>query len=493
MASFENLAILIESWKRFPQDFDFQVNKIKVLLESAESQEDQNALIWLLSHNQRSRPVDLTFMVQVFLSHQPLPLWMLQQAFAVNVDKCEALAQLCHTKAENLSPAAMLQAFEIIKSKDRIQQEQQIRGVWNQTGHMGRWLFNRCITGSYTCPLDENILPAALSSIIDAPPYEIKNQLHQLTTWNFDWQKWAASEYREPRVMPSTVEIVEIRLSELEDKKDSTWDLIYIPPNYAQGQLMMNSHELVLFTPDLKEVCRLPVHDSHSRETQFWQVFFFDPASVGTGTDIEVWTHPWFNPSDRSALNTKDVVLPNIDGVKWQVPPTQKLTFYELSNLDFRNDQLYFIETPLADNPATEIYLLKPERFVANAMVLYVRRHPHDNRLWDEITFGMRHPEFQQLVPVARWQPAHDWLHFEEWKSSLKELMSEKFGPVTTILPGWQVQLSFDEIVKSKKHKSGFYIPTVEIVQWQANPSLEEIDDIRELFHYFQNRDKKFK
>ena len=492
MASFENLATLLESWKRIPQDFDFQLNKIKVLLQSAESQEDQNALIWLLSHNQRSRPVDLTFLVQVLLSHQPLPLWMLQQSFAVNADKCEVLAQLFHTKTETLSTAAMLRSFEKIKIKDKVEREQQIHEVWNQSGLMGRWLFNRYITGSYTCPLEENILSEALSHIFGVPSYHIKNQLQQLTTWDFDWKKWADSEFRQAPVLPIAIEISEIRLSEIEDGQDSMWDIISLPTNYTPGQLMVNSHELVLFTPDLKEVFRRPGHVSSTGETQFWQVFY-DPASVITDADIELGYHPWFNPSDPSVRNPVDVALPNIDVVKWYVPPTQHFTLHELSNLDFQNDKRYYIRRQQSNNPSTEIYLLRPERFIANAMVLYVRRNTHDSRLWDEITFGMRHPEFPQLVPVARWRPAHDWLHFEEWKSSLKVLMGEKFGPVTTILPGWQVQISFDEIIKSKKHKSGFNIPKVDLVQWQANPSLEEIDDIRELFYNFQEMEKKFK
>ena len=46
-----------------------------------------------------------------------------------------------------------------------------------------------------------------------------------------------------------------------------------------------------------------------------------------------------------------------------------------------------------------------PERFVANAMLMYVKRHAHTAGQWEEITLGMKHHDFPDLVPVARWQP----------------------------------------------------------------------------------------
>ena len=99
----------------------------------------------------------------------------------------------------------------------------------------------------------------------------------------------------------------------------------------------------------------------------------------------------------------------------------------------------------------------------------------------------MKHHDFPIWVLVARWQPPDEWLHTDEWKAGTKQLLGEKFGPVTNYHPsGWQVQIVFDAIALSKKTKKGFHsIPRCEILNWQLNPLTDETDNICDLYHYF--------
>ena len=83
-----------------------------------------------------------------------------------------------------------------------------------------------------------------------------------------------------------------------------------------------------------------------------------------------------------------------------------------------------------------------------------------------------------------RWQPPDEWLHTDEWKSRNKATSGWKIWTVTTILPGWQVQIAFDAIALSK-NQSGFTIPRCEILNWQLNPLTDETDNIYDLYHYF--------
>ena len=55
------LAVILESWKRIPQDFEFQTQKLLEIINSCPSDEEKSALVWMLSRNLRARPVDMAF------------------------------------------------------------------------------------------------------------------------------------------------------------------------------------------------------------------------------------------------------------------------------------------------------------------------------------------------------------------------------------------------------------------------------------------------
>lgn len=489
MTGWQKLAVILESWKRIPQDFEFQTQKVIEFITSCPSDEEKSALVWMLSRNLRARPVDMAFLLKVFFNSYSLPGWMVEQSFLVNADKAEALAQLVPDIETDISIHEVLNGYQQIKIRDAVQNEIWIRYIWQHTGQQGRWLFNRLITGSYLCPLNEDVLPAALSVISGLPGYIFKNRLSDLDSHTFDWPGLSRQLPINSLVPRPLVEIIEIRLSELENQEGRHYDSIFIPRHLQRGLLIMGPDSTKLFSETLNEICAVNGAPVHTHTPMCSDVFYDDR----TAPNYQIYTHNYLSDyplfEEEKISKGKDPATVTVSDQAFSLTlialPTMPISKVSWSETKAADHNILLISHELSTPNELKFYQLMPERFVANAMLMYVKRHAHTAGQWEEITLGMKHHDFPDLVPVARWQPPDEWLHTDEWKAGTKQLLGEKFGPVTTILPGWQVQIAFDAIALSKKTKSGFTIPRCEILNWQLNPLTDETDNICDLYHYF--------
>lgn len=489
MTGWQKLAVILESWKRIPQDFDFQTQKLIEFISACPSDVEKSALVWMLSRNLRARPVDMAFLLKVFFNSSSLPGWMVEQSFLVNADKAEALAQLITDAETDIPIHDVLEGYQQLKARDAAQNAIWVRHIWQNTGQQGRWLFNRLITGSYLCPLHEDVLPAALSAMSGLPGYIVKNRLSGLDSHAFDWPGLFRQLPANSLVPRSLVEIKEIRLSEIENVEGRLHNCIFVAGHLQRGLLMIGPDTTILFAEGLHEICAVNGVPVHTHTPMCCDVFYDDR----TAPDYQIYTHNYLSDyplfeEDKMSLGTDPVNVKVSDqdySLTLIALPTLPINTVSWNETKAGDHNILLLSHELSTPSEIAVYQLRPERFVANAMLMYVKRHAHTAGQWEEITLGMKHHDFPDLVPVARWQPPDEWLHTDEWKAGTKQLLGEKFGPVTTILSGWQVQIAFDTISTSKKTKSGFTIPRCEILNWQLNPSTDETDNICDLYQYF--------
>lgn len=491
MTGWQKLAVILESWKRIPQDFDYQTQKLVHFINDCPFDAEKSALVWMLSRNLRARPVDMTFLLKVFFNNSSLPGWMVEQSFLVNADKAEALAQLVPDKETDISIHEVLNVYQQLKIRDAVQKEMKISYIWQHTGLQGRWLFNRLITGSYLCPLHEDVLPAALSAVSGLPGYILKHRLCELDSYAFHWSDLLRQTTANGLVPRPLKEIKKIRLSELENQEGRHFDCLYIADHWQRGLLMIGPNSTCLFAESLHALCTVNDAPKLTKEVTFCDVFYDDR----TAPDYQIYTHnsmsdhPLFEGENKPSGNEPPCMTLSDQTISLTLNtlPTMPVNTASWSITRFADHNILLISRALSSPNTPEVYLLMPERFVANAMLMYVKRHAHAAGQWEEITLGMKHHDFADLVPVARWHPPDEWLHTDAWKAGIKQLMGDKFGPVTTILPGWQVQIAFDTIALSRKTKSGFTIPRCEILNGQLNPSTDETDNICDLYQYWKS------
>lgn len=131
-------------------------------------------------------------------------------------------------------------------------------------------------------------------------------------------------------------------------------------------------------------------------------------------------------------------------------------------------------------------YTLKKERACIKATLLYIQRdyesyEPGKNSI-KIMTFGV--PEGDTFVSVAK--TGCDLPHDDiiELESYIKENTTERIGPIRVLKPGLIFELTFDEIIASKRHKSGICIISPGLAGWEKTLSLKDIDHLDHLRNF---------
>ncbi|MBW0432877.1 hypothetical protein HGB47_04535 [Leptospira yasudae] len=147
----------------------------------------------------------------------------------------------------------------------------------------------------------------------------------------------------------------------------------------------------------------------------------------------------------------------------------------------------------------SQFFLLKPPVKTIKAALLYGRKsiNAEGSSFW-ELSFGIRNSTDRSegavavrdldsssvdsdlpLVTIARIVVDSGQDLFAEFDSFFKENTIERKGPIRGVPTTWKAELSFQNLVRSKRHKIGFFLEDVRI-QGRI-PSDQELDDLQAL------------
>ncbi|HRG20133.1 MAG TPA: hypothetical protein PLQ57_03850 [Saprospiraceae bacterium] len=482
-ADWQKLAELVETWKRFPPDPEQQVSRITALFASMSSPDSVKGAAWLLSRDLRSRQVDLETLVALIQLRTNLPDWLIHYALEVNTDKAEAIAELDQAKAP--SPWEALTLLQLsLQLKNNGQKEKIIASAWDHCQARGRWLFNKIILGQYTTPISPVLVYKAISLYLKCPLSAISAAIQSWDpfTQSLDFLAGDPKNQGFTAELPVLLPITSVDSDAPDMPKGEVKGLLF-PGGLRRGWLHYKQDQAVLSTDEGVLLANFKTAKHKVMPELFADVFY--EVATGKNAKIEkVWLHDlpelflyknfsW--PMRQSVLLELKEALSSLP--IFLLPVSITLTL-DPPTMGFQGHQELIVKEGW-DGYALQ---LKPAKKVAKAMLLYVKRSNLEAGAWEELTLGMRHPQHADLVPIARWNPPADWPHLEEWQTGTKNLLGERFGPVTTIRSGWLVEIEFDQILPSRKHKSGYFIHNLKILNWKTAISPDEADDVVELF-----------
>lgn len=483
-SDWQKIAELVENWKRFPQEPDQQIARIIALFSSLSDPTSVSTAAWLLSRDLRSRPIDPESLITLVQERNQIPLWLIEYSLTVNPDKAEVLAELDRPAVQQtILPIDLLTVVKELKKSD--QKMKQVAAVWDQCQPRGRWLFNKIILGGYSTPISPVLVYKAIAAFLGCSVHAISASLpnwHPLTQ-SLHSLMGESNQVQTFSDIPVLPPIAESAVSKFIHETNHLTGLIF-PRHLTRGLLHVKGPDAHLMNDEGVSIASLTTKLDEGLN-DFWIDVFYE---IGTGKNARVesiWLHdlpllfaqnrPW---TDRWA-----------ELIRWQELLGNEQLFKLPDLIEFHADsptwkthghQMAIFKNKL---PKEEYaHWLKPEKSTAKAMLVYVKRSTTDPNVWDEITLGMRHPSHPELVPVARWCPPASWPFLEEWQQAVKPLQGERFGPVITIRPGWLVEIAFDEIQVSRKHKSGFFIPEIEIKSWIMAENNLATDDVLDLY-----------
>lgn len=127
-------------------------------------------------------------------------------------------------------------------------------------------------------------------------------------------------------------------------------------------------------------------------------------------------------------------------------------------------------------------YRLKPKKYSIRAVLLYATLD-RSIRQFNEFTFALRCPDKMDntLIPVGRIKSTLNGKDKDIVEKYIKSFTVEKFGPTYSLVPGLIFEISYSQVHKSKRHKSGFVLEGMIIQHYIQDAQIDSVDDIKNI------------
>jgi len=119
--------------------------------------------------------------------------------------------------------------------------------------------------------------------------------------------------------------------------------------------------------------------------------------------------------------------------------------------------------------------------FTIDAVLIYAQRgHGKRASLYTDYTFALWHEG--QLVPIAKAYSGLNDAEIRRVDQFVRRHTQERFGPVRSVEPALVMELAFEGLQRSRRHKSGVATRFPRIVRWREDKSPADANTLEELW-----------
>ena len=134
----------------------------------------------------------------------------------------------------------------------------------------------------------------------------------------------------------------------------------------------------------------------------------------------------------------------------------------------------------------------KVNPMTVDAVLLYANRGSGRRaNLYSDYTFAVWSSDDKNtrtLLPFAKAYSGLTDKEITEVDKFVKKNTKERFGPVRSVVPHLVMEIGFEDIRKSTRHKSGFAVRFPRILRWRKDKPLDEIDSMDRLQHLLDEK-----
>ena len=123
----------------------------------------------------------------------------------------------------------------------------------------------------------------------------------------------------------------------------------------------------------------------------------------------------------------------------------------------------------------------KVDPHVVDAVLIYAQRGSGRRAsLYTDYTFALW-DDAGQLVPFAKAYSGLTDAEIRQVDRFVRRNTQERFGPVRSVKPELVFEIAFENIQRSKRHKSGIAVRFPRIARWRHDKPIEEADTLATL------------
>lgn len=428
----------------------------------------QEAFVGLpLLFAKRRRTVSPDYLCDLAARQTALPRWLIDECVESVGDTAEAVALLLPPGLEGpISVGEMLAQIDRLRSADDVQRDKLIVESWMQLSTAGRFVFNRFIVGRMAASVNPAEVCHALAEALELAPHEAECALFACRERSFSagaLRTHAATVAAAAAPFPCGAPEV---IAAAPPANGASWHVTWARTAELHQLLHRSGHRFLWQGQTLLRLAdsaclsavaaALPegttlVLESLTRESDQW--ILRDLAEL-EGEDLR-----GLPLRERLALLDTRLSLPTLPGLQiaepiaWRgedpallVPPAPGCIGIYFEDLDSR----------FGENGARRLW--RNPRSVIYATLLYAERCPRTGG-YRSYTFGVR--DAKGLVPVAKLAPEQLGCERAVIDDFVESYTRERYGPVRQVEPLLNVELEFERVVSSRRHKAGVQLQGV--------------------------------
>ena len=129
--------------------------------------------------------------------------------------------------------------------------------------------------------------------------------------------------------------------------------------------------------------------------------------------------------------------------------------------------------------PQGELWKWKLDPMSVDAVLVYAQRgHGRRSGLYTDYGLALWNDERTQLQPFAKAYSGLSDAEIREVDQRIRSTITEQFGPVRQVRPTLVVELGFEGVMRSARHKSGFAVRFPRILRLRPDKPVEEADQV---------------
>ena len=463
-----------------------------------------------------------------------LPLWLLEDSYAVVGDLAETIALVLPPAKGKVdkSLSAWINALRAIAVADVEDKRAFMLEAWDGLSGQDRFVLNKLITGGFRVGVSQKLMVRALARVTQKPEAEIAHRL--MGAWHPDETSWEELIEAEDlgtdlsRPFPFFLAYgIEGDLADLGAPEDWSaewkWDGIRGQVILRGGAHFVWSRGEELITDRFPEFATLaqalPEGTVLDGEILAWQ----DEAPLPFNI---LQTRIGRKMVSKAVMSKAPVILYAYDLLEWQGKDIRDIPFEERRNLLERlcaaqskelplrlSKQLFFENWGnLSDLRATarsyhaEGLMIKKckslygvgrkkgawwkwklDPLTIDAVMIYAQAgHGRRANLYTDFTFAVW--QGNELVPFTKAYSGLSDAEFRDITVWVRKNTLQRFGPVRQVKPEHVFEIAFEGIHNSTRHKSGIALRFPRMARWRKDKSPQDantLEDLKELLNTY--------
>ncbi|MEC7274404.1 MAG: ATP-dependent DNA ligase [Verrucomicrobiota bacterium] len=484
--------------------------------------------IFFLTGNRLKRPVRMKDFRQWAGMACGQPSWLVDECYDHVGDLAETLALLL---AKNKSPThvedrPLNKVVEVdiapLCDMDAREQRERLESIWTKLDGNSCFIFNKLITGGLRVGVSKSLVAAALADLADVEPAVMAHRL--MGTWRPTPLSYKAlftgmhseDKFAKPYPFCLSYPLDEIARSRLDDisnwQIEWKWDGIRAQLIKRGGEVVLWSRGEEMLTEQFPEIVKVATSwpdsivldgeilawadESPSAFSELQRRLGRKKVSLKTQNDVPVIFMSYdlleFNGIDlrnqstdarRRRLQTWSSKIssrlfrlsPLVDASSWGVAAKlreeSRLRRVEGIMLK-RKDAIYHSGRRKGD-----WWKWKVAPYTIDAIMVYAQQgHGRRAGLYTDYTFAVWHGD--ELFPVAKAYSGLSDTDIRKVDKWIRQNTVDSHGPVRVLKPKQVFEIAFDDISKSKRHKSGVAVRFPRILRWRIDKLAKDADSL---------------